>query len=112
MKKKVLKAKPWKSIQKKSVKKTIARAPFPKAAKPVGKVTHYYGDIGVGIVKFGKSVKAGTTVEFRGATTNFTQTLASMQYDHKAIQTAPKGKEVGIKVKKRVREGDGVFEIK
>jgi len=76
---------------------------------PVGVVTHYYGGIGVAIVKFLKPVKAGTNVHFRGATTDFTQALDSMQYDHKEIAAAAKGKEVGVKVKDKVREGDEVF---
>ena len=66
----------------------------------------------MGIVRFTKPLAAGTTVEFRGATTNFTQALLSMQYNHKEIPKAVKGKEIGIKVKKRVREGDKIFEIR
>jgi len=83
-----------------------------KAVKPIGVITHYYGDIKVGIAKFKKPVKRGATLSFRGATTDFTQTLSSMQYDHKSIAMAPKGKEIGIKVSKRVREGDEIFEVK
>ncbi len=83
--------------------------PKAKEQKPVGIVTHYYGGIGVAIIKFSKPLKAGTTVQFKGATTNFTQPLDSMQYDHKEIVAAAKGKEVGVKVKERVREGDEVF---
>ncbi|MEK7554424.1 MAG: hypothetical protein AAB518_00340 [Patescibacteria group bacterium] len=79
------------------------------SVKPIGVVTHYYGGIGVAIVKFSKPTKAGTTVTFRGATTDFNQTISSLQFDHKDIASAPKGKEVGTKVKKRVREGDQVF---
>ena len=80
-----------------------------KLPKPIGAVTHYYGGIGVAIVKFTKPVKRDTEVAFRGHTTDFTQTLASLQYDHKEISVAPKGKEVGVKVNARVREGDEVF---
>ena len=85
--------------------------PVKKQEKPLGVVTHYYGDLGVAIVKFGKTVKAGVSVHFRGATPDFTQTLDSMQYDHKAVASAPKGKEVGVKVKDRVRQGDEVYEV-
>lgn len=77
--------------------------------KPIGTVTHYYGGIGVAIVKFTAPVAVGTRVRFHGATTSFEQDIASMQYDHKEIATAPKGKEVGIKVKDKVREGDYVY---
>ncbi len=77
--------------------------------KPIGTVTHYYGGLGVAIVKFNKAVEKGTKVNFSGATTNFTQSLNSMQFDHKDIASAPKGKEIGIKVDEKVREGDEVF---
>jgi len=80
-----------------------------KKEKPIGLVTHFYGGIGVAIVKFNKAVKAGTTIAFRGATTDFTHTISSMQFDHKEIASAPKGKEVGIKVGERVRVGDEIY---
>ncbi len=101
-----------KSTTRKAPRATARKGAPARAEKAIGVVTHYYGGIGVGIVKFKKPVKVGMTLEFRGATTNFTQALTSMQYDHNVIQSAPKGKEVGIKTKKRVREGDEVFEVK
>jgi putative protease len=85
------------------------RPKLPVARKAVGAVTHYYGEIGVAVIRFSKAVPAGTEVAFRGATTDFTQTLDSMQFDHKPLASAPKGKEIGVKVKDRVREGDEVF---
>lgn len=80
-----------------------------KKPKPIGAVTHYYGGLGVAIVKFTKPVEIGARVRFEGATTAFSQTISSMQYDHKEITSAPKGKEVGIKVESKVREGDNVY---
>lgn len=81
-----------------------------KKAKPIGVVTHYYGGLEVAIVKFNKTVEKGAAVAFKGHTTDFEQTVDSMQYDHKAVDAAKKGQEVGIKVKDKVREGDEVFE--
>jgi putative protease len=78
--------------------------------KPIGEVTHYYSHLGVAIVKFAKAVSAGTKLRFKGATTDFEETAASMQFDHKPIETAKKGQEVGIKVGQKVRDGDQVFE--
>lgn len=94
------------------VKKVKKGLPAPRREKPIGKVTHYYGGIEVAIVKFGKAVKKGTMVRFSGATTNFEQSLDSMQYDHKEIASAPKGKEVGVKVEDKVRDGDEIYEVK
>ncbi|MCL4405470.1 MAG: hypothetical protein M1361_00285 [Patescibacteria group bacterium] len=91
-------------------KKTTKTAKATKVGKPIGKVTHFYGGIGVAIVKFSKGIGLNKAVRFRGATTNFVQKIAEMQYNHQPITKAPKGKQVGIKVRDRVREGDEVFE--
>lgn len=77
--------------------------------KPIGEVTHYYGGIGVAIIKFKREAKTGEIVHFKGTSTDFTQEIKSMQYDHKDIKSAKKGQEVGIKVDEKVREGDEVF---
>ena len=94
-----------------ALKRTVSKQTAKKTArpKPAGVVTHYYGGIGVGIVKCLKPVKTGMPVRFSGATTDFTQTIQSLQYEHEKIVSAAKGKEVGMKVKKRVREGDEMF---
>jgi len=78
--------------------------------KPIGEVTHYYGGIGVAIIRFTKAIPRGTSVRFKGATTDFTETIRSMQYDHQDIPEAKKGQEVGVKVTGKVREGDEVYE--
>ena len=78
--------------------------------KPIGEVTHYYGDLKVAVVKFSKKLKSGEKVHFKGATTDFEQTIDSMELDHKEVEEVPKGKEVGVKVKKKVRAGDEVYE--
>lgn len=82
-----------------------------KGPKVIGAVTHYYSSIGVAIVKFSKAAKVGEEVHFKGATTDFVESIGSMQYDHKDISSAKKGQEVGIKVKNKVREGDEVLEV-
>lgn len=81
----------------------------PSEPKPIGEVTHFYGDLNVAIVKFSKKVPVGTNVKFRGATTDFQEEIKSIQFDHAPISEAKKGQEVGIKVKSKVREGDKVY---
>jgi putative protease len=94
-------------------KKVAVKKAAPKKVtmKPIGVVTHFYTAIKVAIIKFKKPIKVGTTIALRGATTNFDQKIASMQYDHKPVLVAKKGQEIGLKVAKRVREGDEVFEL-
>jgi translation initiation factor IF-2 len=79
--------------------------------KPIGEITHYYGGINVAIVKFNKEVSVGEEVHFKGMHTDFSQTIDSMQYDHKDIKSAKKGQEVGIKVEQKVHEGDKVYKV-
>ncbi|MDO8429981.1 MAG: hypothetical protein Q7S73_01275 [bacterium] len=80
-----------------------------RADKPVGEVTHYYGGLGVAIVKFHQDMPEGKNVTFQGSTSDFSQDLNSMEFDHKKVSVAPKGKEIGLKVKDKVREGDKVY---
>lgn len=116
--KKTKKTKPKKKTVKKATKAKKRPAPKKKPAvkikesKPIGAVTHYFGGIKVAIIKFKKPVKVGTNIRISGATTDFTQKIASMQFNHEAVKVAKKGKSVGIKVSKRVREGDMVREEK
>jgi hypothetical protein len=120
LKKKVApRRKPTKKLAKKIVKKVatkkkviITAKPKSKPAKPIGVVTHFYNEISVAIVRFKEPVPLGAVLSFKGATTDFEHPVQSMQYDHKPIKVAPKGKQIGIKVKKRVRKGDKVHRIK
>ncbi|MBI3638468.1 translation elongation factor-like protein [Candidatus Wolfebacteria bacterium] len=78
--------------------------------KPIGEITHYYGHLGVAIIKFKKEVSIGDMIHFKGPHIDFIQKISSMQFDHKEIEKAKKGQIVGIKVKEKVHESDGVYE--
>ena len=77
----------------------------------VGKITHYYDKLGVGIIKLIKSLKVGQTVKISGKTTSFDQLVYQMQLDHKDIKSGKKGQEVGVKLNSKVRQGDEVLVI-
>jgi hypothetical protein len=83
-----------------------------KLPKPVGRVTHFYTSIRVMIAKFLKPIRVGTLIRIKGATTDFVQKIDSMQFDHKPVKVAQKNKQIGIKVKKRVRQGDKIYPSK
>jgi translation elongation factor EF-1beta len=105
-KKKAVPAKKVKKIVKKAAKSKARLAA--KSNKPIGVVTHFYNEISVAIIRFKEKVPQGTKLRFRGATTDFEHVAKSMQYEHAPVAVAPKGKQIGIKVPKRVREGDKV----
>ena len=77
----------------------------------VGKVSKYFGKVGVAAVDMEGTLKVGDTVHFHGATTDFTQVVESMQEEHQSITEAKPGMAIGIKVKERVRPGDKVLVV-
>jgi len=79
--------------------------------KLVGKVTHYFTKLGVAVVELEDTLKQGDRISIEGATTNFTQTVDSMQIDRQPVQEAGAGQSIGLKVAERVREGDKVFKL-
>ncbi|MFH1245338.1 MAG: EF-Tu/IF-2/RF-3 family GTPase [Candidatus Omnitrophota bacterium] len=80
--------------------------------KKIGVVTHYFGHLGVGIIKIEEgSLKVGETIHFKGHTTDFQQTILSLQMEHQNVQQVKPGDLVGIKVEKPVHEHDQVFKV-
>lgn len=79
--------------------------------KKIGKITHYYNHLGVGIVKLSAPLAKGDMIKIVGHGREFSQVVASMQFDHQEIQEAKKGKEIGLKVEEKVKEGDKVFKV-
>ncbi len=78
----------------------------------VGRVIHYFSKIGVAVVELSAAMNAGDSISIEGPTTNISQTIDSMQIEHKPVRSAGKGQSVGLKVPGTVREGDGVFKKK
>jgi len=79
--------------------------------KEIGKVTHYYTKIGVAVIELTDTIKVGDTIRIKGATSDFTQTVDSMQIEHKNVKVAKAGDSIGLKVDDRVREGDQVYKV-
>lgn len=77
----------------------------------VGKVTHYYGKIGVAIVALSAPLKVGDKIKVEGNRTEFEQTVDSMEIDRAPVTAAKKGDVVGMKVRERVNEGATVSKV-
>lgn len=77
--------------------------------KQIGKITHYYTNIGVAVVELTDELNVGDTIHIKGATSDFTQKVDSMQIEHDKIEKAEAGQAIGMKVKEHVRSGDLVF---
>ncbi len=80
---------------------------------PTGKVEKFFGKIGVAAIKItAGELKAGDRIKIKGHTTDFEQTVDSMQVEHATVQKVGVGDEVGIKVKEKVHENDTVYVVK
>jgi putative protease len=79
--------------------------------KLIGKISHYYKNINVGIIELGDELAVGDKIRIKGVSTDFEQAVDSMQIEHEAVEKAGAGKGVGIKVSEKVREGDQVFKV-
>jgi len=83
----------------------------PEEGKLVGKITHYFGNIGVAVIELSDVLKVGDTIRIVGGVTDFTQAVESMELDHKKIETAKAGDSVGLKVDQKIREGYKVYKV-
>jgi selenocysteine-specific translation elongation factor len=79
--------------------------------KSVGKIIHYYTNIGVGIIELFDTLNAGDKIHVKGSSTDFEQTVDSMQVEHQNVETAKAGESIGVKLNEKVREGDEVFKV-
>ncbi|HOK17279.1 MAG TPA: translation elongation factor-like protein [Candidatus Paceibacterota bacterium] len=79
--------------------------------KLIGKITHYYGKIGVGIIELSDNLKVGDKIHIKGHSTDFEQVVDSIQVEHENVNSAKKGEVIGLKVKDKVKEGDEVYLI-
>lgn len=79
--------------------------------KEIGAVTHYFSRISVAVIELTDEISVGDKIQIMGSTTNFEQTIKSMQIEHENVTTAGSGQSIGLKVTERVREGDRVYKI-
>ena len=81
------------------------------AETKVGKVTHYYNHLGVGIVDLTDELANGDMIKIVGHGREFTQIVSSMQLEHQEVQKAKKKQVIGLKVDKKVKEDDVVYKV-
>ena len=82
------------------------------AEQRIGRVAHYFGKIQVAVIEIeAGSLSVGDTIHIKGRTSDFTQTVESMEVEHQAIETAAAGQAVGLRVLEHAREHDDVFKV-
>lgn len=78
----------------------------------IGTVVHFFKGPSVAVVKLTTGELAvGDTVRFLGHTSDFTETVTSMEVEHQKVQRATAGDEVAIQVVSRARPHDKVLRV-
>ena len=75
----------------------------------VGKITHFFSKINVAVVELTAPLSVGDKIRIQGPTTDFEQTVQSMEIEHENVEAAKKGQSIGLRVNERVRENDTVY---
>ena len=82
------------------------------ADEEIGYISHFFHKISVAVIEVtGTSLKVGETIRVKGHTSDFTQTVESLQQEHLSVPEVKKGGSAGLKVKEHVREGDKVYRV-
>jgi putative protease len=128
LKKKAPKRKPIKKkaggelARKKTVKRGVSKKKTPKkrptqksgiaeAGNLIGTVTHYFPQVQAAVIKLKAPLSVGDTIKVKGHTTDFKETVNSIQIDRVPITSAKKGQEIGLLVNSRVRQHDKVYKL-
>jgi putative protease len=76
----------------------------------VGEIVKFFAKPSVAAIKVTDvGIVVGDELHYKGATTDFSEVVESMEVDNKHVDEAPPGTLVGIKVGDRVRPGDTVL---
>jgi len=79
--------------------------------KEIGKITHYYSHLSVAIIELSDALKVGESIHIKGHSSDFTQSVDSMQIEHAEVSEAKTADAVGIKVLQKVHPHDKVFKV-
>jgi putative protease len=101
-----------KSIKKSPAKKKPAILKVKKSKdKIIGTITHYFPHVRAAVIKLKAPLSVGETIKIKGHTTDFTQTISSLQIDRVPVNSAKIGQEIGLLVNSRVRQHDLVYKV-
>ena len=75
----------------------------------IGHVTHFFSKISVAVVELTLPLAVGDRILVKGPSTDFEQTVDSMQIDRKSLLRAEGGQCIGLKMVQQAKEKDVVY---
>ncbi len=91
--------------------KIVSSKKLGKKEKLIGEIIHYFGNVKVAVIKLKADLKIGDNIRITGGEIDFEQPVKSMQIEHKKIEKSKAKQKIGLKVKKKVRQGYKVYKI-
>jgi len=78
----------------------------------IGSVIRYFDKTSIAVVKleFGE-ITVGDTLRIKGSSSDFTQRVGMMEFDHQPIQKATRGQLAGIKFSQAAKPFDLVYKV-
>jgi len=77
----------------------------------VGEISHFFSGIGVAGIDVTEKIRVGDVIHVFGHTSDFTQTVGSIEIEHEHVEEANAGDSIGLKVVDRTRVHDEVFVV-
>ena len=77
----------------------------------IGRITAFFVHPSAAVIELTAPLRVGEMIYVKGHTTDFQQSVESMQIDRQPVQEAQPGQSVGIKVTGRCRKHDVVYKL-
>jgi putative protease len=78
----------------------------------IGYISNFLNKISVAIIEMTDGTLAvGNTIHILGRSTDFTETVSSMEIDHVSVDTVKKGDSLGLRVSENTRRKDKVYKV-
>jgi putative protease len=77
----------------------------------VGTVSHYWDRLAVAGIELSAELGVGDTIHILGHSSDFTQTVDSIQIEQETVESAKAGDSIGVKVSERARINDQVLKV-
>jgi putative protease len=75
----------------------------------IGHITHFFPKINVAVIELTLPLAVGDRILVKGPSTDFEQTVESIQIERQPIQRAEGGQSVGLKLVQQVKEKDVIY---
>lgn len=81
----------------------------PKKSKSIGIITNYYEKIRVGVIKLSGTLSVGDCIVYETDESQYEQIVESMEINRQPAFKAGRGKEIGLKLRKKPLIGKSVY---